>query len=160
MEFSRQEYCSGLSFPSPRDLPDPGVEPRSPALQGNSLLSEPLFSKVKWSEVKWKSFNCVRLFTTPWNTWKSSGQNARVGSFFLLQGIFPTQGSNPGPPHCRQILYQLSHKESPRILEWVGYPFFSGSSQPRNRTRVSCIADRFFTNWAIGEDPILQKAPF
>ena len=36
---------------------------------------------------------------------------------------FPTQGSNPGLPHCRQILYQLSHKGSPRILEWVAYPF-------------------------------------
>ena len=34
----------------------------------------------------------------------------------LLQGIFPTQGSNPGLPYCRQILYELSHKESPRIL--------------------------------------------
>ena len=51
----------------------------------------------------------------------------------------------------RQILYQLSHKESPRILEWVAYSFSSGSSQPRNRTRVSCIASRFFTNWAIRE---------
>ena len=42
MEFSRQEYWSGLSFPSPGDLPDPGTEPRSPALQADSLLSEPL----------------------------------------------------------------------------------------------------------------------
>ena len=64
----------------------------------------------------------------------------------LLQGIFPTQGSNPGLPHCRQILYQLSHKGSPRTLEWVAYPFSSGSSQPRNLTGVSCIAGRFFTN--------------
>jgi len=49
-------------------------------------------------------------------------------AFSLLQGIFPTQGSNPGLPHCRQILYQMSHKGSPRILEWVAYPFSSGSS--------------------------------
>ena len=49
----------------------------------------------------------------------------------LLQGIFPTQGSNPGLPHCRRILYQLSHKGSPRILESVAYPLSSGSSQPR-----------------------------
>ena len=48
--------------------------------------------------------------------------------FSLLQGIFPTQGSNPSLPHCRQIPYQLSHKGSPRILEWVAYPFSSGSS--------------------------------
>ena len=53
-------------------------------------------------------------------------------SLSLLQGIFPTQGSNPGLPHCRQILYQLSHKGSPRILEWVTYSFSSGSFQPRN----------------------------
>ena len=45
-----------------------------------------------------------------------------------LQGIFPTQGSNPGLPHYRWILYQLSHKGSLRILEWVAYPFSSGSS--------------------------------
>ena len=63
----------------------------------------------------------------------------------LLQGIFPTQGSKPGLAHCRQILYQLSHKESSRILEWVDYPFFRGSSQPRNQTMVSCTAGRFFT---------------
>jgi len=41
----------------------------------------------------------------------------------LLQGIFPTQGSNPGLPHYRQIPYHLSHQGSPRILEWVAYPF-------------------------------------
>ena len=41
---------------------------------------------------------------------------------FPFSRIFPTQGSNPGLPHCRQILYQLSHKGSPRILEWVAYP--------------------------------------
>ena len=46
----------------------------------------------------------------------------------------PTQGSNPGLPHCRQILYQLSHQGSPRILEWVAYPFSRGSFQPRNLT--------------------------
>ena len=42
--------------------------------------------------------------------WNSPGQNPGVGSCSLLQGIFPTQGSNPGHPHCRRILYQLSHK--------------------------------------------------
>ena len=47
----------------------------------------------------------------------SPGQNAGVGSLSLLQGIFPTQGLNPGLLHCGQILYQLSHKGSPRTLE-------------------------------------------
>ena len=40
-----------------------------------------------------------------------------------ILGIFPTQELNPGLPHCRQILYQLSHQESPRIQEWVAHPF-------------------------------------
>ena len=48
-----------------------------------------------------------------YSPWKSPGQNTGVGSLSLLQGIFPTQGLNPGLPHCRQILYQLSHKGSP-----------------------------------------------
>ena len=61
----------------------------------------------------------------------------------LLYVIFPTQGSNPGLLHCRRILYQLVHKGSPKILEWVAYPFSSGSSYPRNRTGVSCIADKY-----------------
>ena len=74
------------------------------------------------------------------NRWNSLGQNTGVGSLSLFQGIFPTQGLNPGLPHCRQILYQLSHKGSPRTLEWVAYPFSSGSSRPRNWTGVSCTA--------------------
>ena len=80
---------------------------------------------LKW---KWKSLSRVQLFATPWTPWNSPGQNTGVGCHALLQGIFPTQGSNPGLLHCRQILYQLSHKGSPRILEWVAYPFSSGSS--------------------------------
>ena len=45
-------------------------------------------------------------------TWHSPGQNTGVGSCFLLQGIFPTPGLNPGLPHCRRILYQLSYQGS------------------------------------------------
>ena len=103
MDLSRQEYWSGLPFPSP------------------------------------------------------PGQNTGVGSLSFLQGIFPTQGLNPGLPHCRQILYQLSHKGSPRILEWVAYPFSSRSSRSRNQTRVSCTAGRLFTNWAIREAQKVQS---
>ena len=80
-----------------------------------------------------------------------SSKNTGVGCQALLQMIFPTQESNPGLPHCRGILYQLIHQGSLRILEWVAYPFSSGSSQPRNWTGVSCIADGFFTSWAIRE---------
>ena len=80
-----------------------------------------------------------------YSPWNSPGQNTGVRSLSLLQGIFPTQGSNPGLPHCRPILYQLSHQGSPRILEWVAYPFSSGSSWPGNWTRISCIVGLFFT---------------
>ena len=86
-----------------------------------------------------------------YSPWNSSDQNTRVGNLSLLQGIFPTQGLNPGLLYCRQIFYQLSHKGSPRILEWVAYPFSSGSSWPRNWTGVSCSAGGFFTNWATKE---------
>ena len=78
----------------------------------------------------------------------SPAKNTGVGCHFLLQGIFPTQGSNPGLLHCRQILYCLSHLGRPRILEWVAYPFSRGSFWLRNWTRISCIAGRFFTSWA------------
>ena len=86
-----------------------------------------------------------------YSPWNSPGQNTGVGSRCLLQGIFPTQGSNAGLPHCRQILYQLSHQGNPRIVEWVAYPFSSRSSRPRNRTGVSCIAGWFLTVWATRE---------
>ena len=96
----------------------------------------------KW---KWKSLSRVQLFGTPWmySPWNSPGQDTGVGNCSLLQGIFRS------PP--LQILYQPSHQGSPRILEWVAYPFSSGLLWPRNRTRVSFIAGGFFTNWAIRE---------
>ena len=96
----------------------------------------------------------VRLFedSSPWN---SLGHNTGVGNLSLLQGIFPTQRLNSDLPHCRQILYQLSHKGRPRILEWVAYPFSRGSSQPRNGTRVSCIAEGF--SQLIKNAPAMQE---
>ena len=63
----------------------------------------------------------------------SPGKNTRVGCHALLQGIFPTQGSNLGLLHCRHILYSLSHQGNPRILEWVAYPFSRVSSWPRSQ---------------------------
>ena len=54
----------------------------------------------------------------PHSPWNSPGQNTGVGSLALLQGIFPTQGSNPGLLHYRRILYQLSYQGNPVILKW------------------------------------------
>ena len=110
-------------------------------------------------EWKWVKVTRSRLtLCDPMNhLWNSLSQNNAVVGFSLFQGIFPTKGSNPGLSHCRRILYQLTHKRSPRILEWAAYPFSRGASQPRNWTRVSCIAGRFFTNWAIREAPIWME---
>ena len=80
------EY-SGLPCPPPGDLPNPGIQPRSPALRADSLLSEP----------------------------PGKPRNTGVGSPALLQGIFPTQELNWGLLHCRQILYQLSYQGSPDV---------------------------------------------
>ena len=79
--------------PSLGDLPNPGIEPRSPTLQGvkDSLLSEPL----------------------------GKPENARVGSLSLLQGNFLTQESNQGLLHCKQIPYQLSYQGNPIKLKKV-----------------------------------------
>ena len=77
-----------------------------------------------------------------YNPWNSPGQNTGVGSRSVLQGIFPTQGLNPGFPHCRWILYQLSHQgspvacqaplsmEFPRQEYWKGLPFPSPGDLP------------------------------
>ena len=132
MGFSGQEYWSGLPFPSPGDLPHPG-EHKYRILKMHLKLKE---SKCESHSVVSDSLRPHGLYS-PWN---SPGQNTGEGSLSLLQGIFPTQGSNSGLQHCGQILYQLSQK----ILERVAYPFSRESSQPRNRTGVSCIAGRFF----------------
>ena len=92
-----------VDYPFSSRSSDPGVEARSPALQGDSLRTE-LSGKPCW-------FWCVCICLS------------------LLQSIFPIQQLNPDLPQCRWILYQLTHKGSPRILEWVAYPFSRGSFQ-------------------------------
>ena len=81
----------------------------------------------------------------------SLGKNTGVGCHAPLQRIFPNQGSNPGLPHFKWILYHLSHQGSPRIMQWVTLSLLQGSSWSRNRTEVACIAGRFFTSWATKE---------
>ena len=172
--FSRQEHWSGLPFLSPMHEGEKWKWSRSVAsdssrphgLQPTRLLHPWDFpgkstgvgchcllccskqqSKSESRSVVFDPLQPHGLYS-PWN---SPGQDTGVGSLSLLQGIFPTQGQNPGLPYCRQILYQLSHQGSSRILEWVAYPFSSRSSWPRNWTRVSCIAGRFFINWTTRE---------
>ena len=88
--FARQEYWSGLPCPPPGDLPNPGIESRSHALQVDSLLTEP----------------------------PAKPKNTAVGSLSLLQGIFLTQESSQCLLHCRQILSKLSYQGSPISIYW------------------------------------------
>ena len=77
-KFSRLEYCSGSSFPPPGDLPNPGIKPKSPELQVDSLPAEP----------------------------QRKPKNTKVGSLSLRQQTFTTQESNRGLLHCRWILHR------------------------------------------------------
>ena len=84
--YFKQEYWSWLPCPPPGDLPYPGIKPRSPALQADSLPSKP----------------------------PGKPKNIRVSSLSLLQGNFPTQELIWGLLHCRRILNQLSYQGSPQ----------------------------------------------
>ena len=102
MGFSRQEYWSGLPFPSPRDLPNPGIKPRSPTLWADSLPAEPP-GKSKNTGVDSLSLLKGIFLTQESNEgllhrrWKGWG----VDSLSLLKRIFLTQESNQGLLHCR-----------------------------------------------------------
>ena len=118
MGFSTQEPWSGLPCPPPGDLPDPGIKSVSllfPAMAAGSLPVVPL------GKNECKLLNSVWLFATRglYNPWNSPGQNTGVGSHSLLQGIFPTQGMNPGFLHCRQILYSWATREAIEYLRWI-----------------------------------------
>ena len=112
MDFSRQLEQVAISFSrgcsQPRDqtqvshivsrlTSEPPGKPRKQYVKVNVIQSCPTLCKP----------------TDLYSPWNSPSQNTGVGSLSLLQGISSTQGSNTGLPHCRRILYQLSHKGSP-----------------------------------------------
>ena len=115
---------------------------------------KPIYTYVlccAWSVVSWP---CDPVDCSPPGSSvyvDSLHKNAGMGCHALLQGIFPTQGSNHDLWHCRWILYCLSPQGSPRTPERVAYHFSRRSSWPRNWTRVSCLAGGFFTSWATRE---------
>ena len=119
--FSRHEYWSGLPCPSPGRLPNPGIEPRSLTLQVNSLPSE--------SPGKFK--------------------NTGVGEW--VSEVTQLCSTLCDPMDCSLLCLSVHAVSQARILEWVAYPFSRRTFRPRNRTRVSCIASRFFTSWATRE---------
>ena len=77
---------------------------------GKLHRNEILPGSYMFKSEKGKSLSCVRLFATPWTIQSMELSRPEYWNLSLPQGIFPTQGSNPGLPHCRQILYQLSHQ--------------------------------------------------
>ena len=94
MEFSRQEYWSGLPFPSPGDFPDPGTEPMSPSLQADALPSEP----PEKHKVKVKSLSRVRLSATPWTVAYQAPPSMELSKQVYWSGLpFPSPGDLPDP---------------------------------------------------------------
>ena len=92
MEFSRQEYWSGLPFPSPRDLPDTGIKPRSPALPADALTSEPP------GKPKVKSLSPAQLFGTPWTIAHQAPLSMEFSRQEYWSGLpFPSPGNLPDP---------------------------------------------------------------
>jgi len=110
MEFSMHEHWSGLPCPPPGDLPNPGIKPRSPALQADSLPTEPPGKPKSKEWVAWWAavYGVAQSWTRLKRLSSSSGS-----SLSLLQGIFPTQESNGGCLQCRLILYLLYYQGSP-----------------------------------------------
>ena len=149
MEFSRQEYWSGLPFPSLGDLPDPGIEPRSPSLQADALPSEPPGKPQR--NLKREAPCCAIVVTMLWLRFKPR-------LLWPQHRVLTTVQSRPATGDlCDPRDYTVHEILQASILEWAAFPFFRGSSQPRDRTQVSYIAGRFFTSWATREALFMQR---
>ena len=158
MGFSRQEYWSGLPSP-PEDLPHPGIEPTSPALQADSLpLSHQgshtclyLFAIVPqflsslfcysysflFMHFSLGSFCWYMLVFTDFFCWCVQSVHTDVSS--LCISILKVKVAQSCPTLCDPRDYTVHGILKARILEWVAFPFSSGSSQPRDWTQVSAL---------------------
>ena len=121
----------GWGFPDMRGrgscgVPEESLHSWSPPLSGPGPDTQPLNFSELFSRCHIQL--CNPMDYSPPGSSVHPGKNTRVGCCALLQGIFPTQGSNPGLPHCRQILYHLSHQGSPP--GWSGYPIPSPVDLP------------------------------
>ena len=138
--------------------PIDGTSPGSPVpgiLQARTLEWGAISFSNAWKwKLKVKSLSHVRLFTTPGlqptrllRPWDFPGKSTGMGCHVLVKGIFPTQGSNLHLPHCRQILYCLSHREAGNIyineslglqvVKYLLHSFFFISFSPGNRGKIS-----------------------
>ena len=120
----------------PLDIKLPKKGQFCPHLRSHTMLvTSPQWKEaelIKFSESESESHTVMSDSLRPhwlYSPWNFPGQNTGVGSLSLLQETFPTQGLNPGVPHCRRILYQLSHKGRPKFPE--GHANSLGSSSER-----------------------------
>ena len=127
MGLSREEYLSGLPFHSPWDLPDPRIKPTSPALASGFFTTEPPGDPDI----------CYRMIFI-----------FRKSTFISLGEV---KVSQPCLTLCNLMDYTVYGILQARILEWVAFSFPRGSSQPRDRTQISCTEGGFFTTWATRE---------
>ena len=137
MGFSRQECWSGLPFPSPGDLPDLGIKPRSPTLQADALLSEP---PGKCGSIQLSSLSLVRLFATPWTAvLQASLSITSSRSLLKLMSIKSVMPSNPLILCCPLLLpllifpsIRVFSNESVLCNRWPKDWSFSFSISPSN----------------------------
>ena len=140
MEFSSPEYWSGQPFPSPGGLPNPGIEPRSPALQAVSILSEPLWKRLNFyfSSVQWLSR--VRLFVTLWTAahqaFLSITNSQSLLRLMSIESVMPSNHLILCPPLLLppSILpsIRVFSNESVLHIRWPKYWSFSFSISPSN----------------------------
>ena len=117
MEFSRPEYWSRQSFPSPGDLPNPGIEPKSPTLQTDSLPAEPKGKPKSES----RSVVSDSLWPHgPYSLWNSLGQNTGVGSLSLLQGSSQPRDWTQVSHIAGRFFTSWATREAPKltVLQW------------------------------------------
>ena len=162
MEFSRQEYWSGLPFLSPGDLPDPGIEPESPALQILHCLSLQRSLFYLWDAFKCFSSSGVMLchydiyvyvgWLKAHNGSSLSSLDLNIFSVCVCMCVLVAQLCLIlcYPMDCSPTDFSVHGILQARILEWIAILFSRGTSQPRDWTLVSCLTGRFFTIWATG----------
>ena len=146
MGFSRKKYWSGLPFPAPGDLLTQGSNPCLLNWQMDSLPLSHLGSPILVCESE--SHLVVSDSATPWTIQSMEFSRPEYWSEqpFPFPGDLLNPGIEPRSPSMQSDTLPAEPQGEPKNTGVVAYPFSSGSSQPRSRTRVSCIAGRFFTN--------------
>ena len=159
MGFSRQEYWSGLPFPSPGDLPDPGIKSRSPIFQADALTSEPPGKPYIYNVCIYVCI-CIYIFIY---TYVFIYPYVFIYTYIFIKCAIGAKSlqSCPtlfNPMDCSLPGISVHGILRARILEWVAMSLSRGSSQPRNQTcifHVSCIG-----RWVPPGKPFIQCSTF